>query len=168
MSQNLTGSAFGGNFILSRAGGATANISGITGAASTYTVQNVTYSNQGLLFYKATAAGAATPTTDANTGVAFKAQAINTVCAYLWGLNQAGAVGVVQGLIVAWTNTAAGSTPVPMPEFTDAYTPVAYTIVENGASGSAFTFGTSLWNQSGATATTADLFSLPASAVMSP
>ena len=132
MSYNLTNAAQGGNFSLSRAGGATANISALA-AATTYTVQNVTYSVQGKLFFKATAVGAASPTLDANTGVAFVALIANKACAYMWALNAAGTVQIAQGPIVAYTDTSANSTRTPLPSLPDTSTPLGYIVVKAGA-----------------------------------
>ena len=129
---NLTGAAAGGNFSLSRAGGATANISAL-GAATTYTIQNLTYSVQGKLFFKATASGAATPTTDVNTGVAFKALTANNACAYLFAINAAGTVQLAQGQIVPYTDTSANSTRTPLPSLPDTSAPIGYIVVKAGA-----------------------------------
>lgn len=129
---NLTNAAMGGNLTLSRAGGATANISALA-AATTYTIQNVTYSVQGKMFFKATAAGAATPTTDVNTTVAFLGLAANKACAYMWALNAAGTVQLAQGPIVAYTDTSANSTRTPLPSLPDTSTPLGYIVVKAGA-----------------------------------
>jgi hypothetical protein len=140
MSYNLTGAAQGGNLVLSRAGGATANISAV--GTTVYTIQNVTYSIAGKLFFKATASGATLPNTDVTTGVAHKVQAANTVAAYALCLNAAGTVSIVQGQIVPWTDTSANSTAVPVPSVPDTLAVVSVIVVKNGATGSAFTFGT--------------------------
>lgn len=177
MSLNLTGGAQGGNVVLSRAGGATANLSGITGAASTYTIQNVTYTNSGKLYFKATASGAATPTTDANTGNAFKALAVQQACVFVWALDASGNVKVIQGPlpvqagtvgingVLAAQNVDASGNIITAPQFPsipDTLTPFAYTIAINGATGSNWTFGTSLWNATGITVNTDDVYQLPA------
>lgn len=169
MSLNLTNAAQGGNFTLSRAGGATANISGL-GAATTYTIQNITYSNQGKLFFKATAAGAAGPVLDGNTGLAFLSLLPNKACAYVWALTQAGVVQLVQGPIVPYTDTVGGgsnvpnSTRCPFPGLADGSTVLAYVVVKAGSTAvGAWLPGTNNWT--GVTGITADaavdLFSPP-------
>lgn len=186
MSYNLTGAVQGGNFTLSRAGGATANITGLSGAASTYTIQNVTFSNQGKIYFKATAAGAATPTTNASSisatqanaasGAAFVAQVAQqalagstvalagSACAYVFGLDPAGNVRVSQGPIVNYTDTSANSTRCPLPSLPDWMTPVAYAVIKLvSATPATWLFGTGLWNAAGVTIDTpVDVAALPA------
>jgi len=175
MSTNLTSAAFGGNLVLSRAGGATANVSGITGAATTYTIQNVTFALQGKLYYKATASGAATPTTDVLTGVAFKSLAKNQGDVFVWTLDASGNVGVAQGPLPVQAGTTGAVTNVDdsgnwtanpqFPAIPDTLTPIAYTVVRLTSSyaGTGFLFGGANWNTTGVNATTVDLFDLPAS-----
>lgn len=185
MSYNLTGAAQGGSFVLSRAGGATANISGLSGAAATYTIQNVTYSNAGKLFYKATATGATTPTTNAasstataasaSSGAAFVTQVAQqapagsttvftgSACVYVWGLDPSGNVRVAQGQLVNYTDTSANSTRVPFPVVPDWFTPVAYVVIKLvSATAATWLFGTGLWNATGVTIDTpVDVVALP-------
>lgn len=129
---NLTNAAAGGNLSLSRAGGAVANISAL-GAATTYTIQNVTYSVQGKLFFKATATGAATPVADVNTTFAFVGLPANKACTYMWAVNAAGVVQLAQGQIVPYTDTSANSTRTPLPSLPDTSTPLGYIVVKAGA-----------------------------------
>jgi hypothetical protein len=184
MSYNLNGAIQGGSVVLSRAGGTTANISAVTGAATTYTIQNVTYSNQGKLYYKATATGAVTPTTNAasssavaanaSSGAAFIAMVTlqpvagstvtftGSACTFVWGLDPSGNVRVAQGRIVNYIDTTTGSTVAPLPTLPDWFTPVAYTVAQLTLStASTWLFGTSNWNQTGLTLTTVDLIALP-------
>ena len=174
MSYNLTGAAQGGNLTLSRAGGATANISGLSGAASTFTIQNVTYTNQGKFFFKATAAGATTPVNNAAsasavaavaaTGAAFVPMVTQqapsgsttvftgSACAFVWGLDALGNVRVAQGPLINYTDTSALSTRCPLPTLPDWFTPVSYVVIKFvSATASVWTFGTSLWNATGIT-----------------
>ena len=174
MTMNATGGLVGGNVVLSRAGGATANISGITGGATTYTIQNVTYALNAKLYYKATASGATTPTTDVVTGVAFKPVLRNQGCMFVWTLDASGTVGVAQGQLPVSPTTTGTQTNVDdsgnytayLPQFPaipDTLTPIAYTVVKltSSASVNGFLFGTGNWNATGVTATTVDLFDLP-------
>jgi hypothetical protein len=164
------------NGVFSRAGSATANLSGVTGAAKTYTTQNMTFSNNSKLYYVASAAGATTPTTDAVTGKAFKALSIQQGCIYVWTLTAAGVVGLVQGPIpVNLPSGAIGTNmdlngnftaPPQFPELPDTLTPFAYIVVSVGTTyaGTGFIPGSSdNWNATGITTTEQDLsYGLPA------
>jgi hypothetical protein len=152
MSYNLEeSSSLTGVFATATAGAA---LTGLSGAATTYSSSAFGYALNGDAFAKALVSGGATPTTDSNTGVAFKAQAINTACAYVWAVNAAGTVLLYQGPIVSWTDTTASSTPCPLPAIPGNVTSFAAHTVQNGATGSSFTIGTSNWNQTGITAPT--------------
>ena len=174
MSYNLTGSAQGGSFSLSRAGGATANISGLSGAASTYTIQNVTYSNQGKLYFKATAAAVASPVNDAASAAALAAIAATgaayrllvaqqapagkttvftgSACAFMFGLDALGNTRVAQGEVINYTDTSANSTRCPLPTVPDWFTPVSYVVIKLvSATATSWQFGTGLWNATGVT-----------------
>ena len=138
MSLNLTSGAQGGNFVFSRLGAATANISGL-GAAATYTLQAMNYSNQGKMFYKAAPGAVANPTSDGVTGNAFVGLLANKACAFIFGINAAGTVSLVQGPVVPYTDTMnggtnlPGSTRCPLPGLPDSITPVAYVVVKAGS-----------------------------------
>jgi hypothetical protein len=149
MSYNLTGAAQGGNSVFVSAG-----LTGLSGAATTYSTgaTSIQYSVNGKMpTAKAQVSGGASPTTDANSGVAFPAMAINKAAVFVWGLNAAGTVLVAQGPVVAWTDTTASSTVCPFPSIPDTMTPFAYHTIQNGAAGSAWTFGASNWNATGIT-----------------
>jgi hypothetical protein len=174
MSYDLTGAAQGGNFVMSRAGGATANLSAVNGGAKTYTTQAMTYAVGGKLFFVAGAIGAVTPTTDGNTLLAFKPLAKNQGCAYLWGVNAAGVVSLYQGPMPVQPGSVATVTNVddngnytvipPLPTVPDTITPIAYMFVrlQSTYAGTGFVPGISdNWNATGVVTTTADVFSLP-------
>ena len=164
------------NGVFSRAGGATANLSAVTGAAKTYTTQNITFANNSKMYYVAGAAGATTPTTDAVTGKAFKPLSIGQGCIYVWTLTNAGVVGLVQGPVpVSLPSGAIGTNldssgnftaPPQFPSLPDTLTPFAYQVVAVGATyvGTGFIPGSSdNWNATGLTVTAQDLsFGLPA------
>lgn len=152
MSYNLEeGSSLTAVLAVATAGAA---LTGLSGAATTYSSSLFGYALNGDAFAKALVSGGATPTLDGNTGVAFKAQAINTACAYVWAVNAAGTVSLYQGPIVSWTDTSASSTPCPLPAIPGSVAPFAAHTVQNGAAGSAFTIGTSNWNATGISAIT--------------
>src|SRR5437899_1003451 len=79
-----------------------AALTGISGAATTYSTSAVPVSHRGKTKTFAAVSGGATPTTDANTGVAFVPQTASTGCIYLWLIkNDGSTVAVAQGTIVA-------------------------------------------------------------------
>jgi hypothetical protein len=102
---------------------------------------------------------AASPTLDANTGLAFNALQPNQTCALVFGQTQAGALALVQGPIIA---TAVGVTTtvgalINDPQFPDLpnnFVPLAYTIVRTAPSAAAWIPGTGSWTASGVSATT--------------
>jgi len=99
----------------------------------------------------------ATPTTDATTGAAFVALAASEACSLVFGVTAAGAIGVVQGPVVAMD--ADTDEPLYYPPFgdvdLDAICPIGYIIAKNGSTGSAWTFGTTNWTVTGMVAETA-------------
>lgn len=169
MSYNITGALSGGNAVLSRAGGATANLAAST---TTFTTQNLTFANQGKLYYKAGAAQT-NPTTDYNTGAAFKAQAAGQACAYVFGVTSGGTFVCMQGplpvqagTVGTVTNVDAAGNVVTAPQFPsvpDAVTPIAYAIAVNATTGSAWTVFSTSVSATGMTFNLADVFTMPAS-----
>jgi len=106
----------------------------------------------------------ATPTTDFLTGAAFPALAVNQGCAIVLGTTIAGGTTVkaVQGGIQDLDSTSGefviapsfGSIPKEM-------CPFAYIIIQNGSTGSAWTFGTTSFGATGITDTFVDVAVLP-------
>jgi len=108
----------------------------------------------------------ASPTTDVNTGAAFVALNDNEICAFVWGVNAAGAVKVAQGPIVSTApgvTTTPGDVPVApqFPSLPDDFCPCAYTLIQTAPSASAWTFGSSSWAATGVTDTWADIAVIP-------
>jgi hypothetical protein len=153
----------GGNFCLSKAG-----ITGLSGAATTFTTANaVVYSIAGKAFSKTAVAGGATPTVDGVTGNPITLTA-GKGTGVLWCLDAAGAVKAVQGSVE--TLDASGNFQFAAPSFPslpDTLTAFAYSIHKAGRADSAaplvgtFTFGSSNWNTTGMTHSAADLIALP-------
>jgi len=160
MSYNLNNAIQGGSITLT-----TAALTGLSGAAATYSTGStaMSFMVDGKFLSKAQVSGGTTPTADGVTGAAFKVQAINTVCAYLWSVDASGNHHVTQGPIVPYTDTSAGSTDVPLPGLPGNDAPFAYSVIKNDSTGSSFTFGTSNWNQTGITVDTpVNLCNIPA------
>lgn len=176
MSTNLTGAIFGGSIVLSRAGSATANVSGVTGAAITFASQNMTYAINGKLFYNTSGTiGTTTPTTDGNTGKAFNAVQKNQGCTFVWCLNAAGAISVVQGPLpispgtvgtVVNVDDSGNYTAAPQfPGIPDTLCAIAYSVVRLTSAyvGTGFLFGSANWNTTGVVVSTQDVVTLPPS-----
>lgn len=102
----------------------------------------------------------ASPTLDANTGLAFVPVPINSTCALVWGITNAGAIQLMQGDIIPTflgvTTTVGAFRDLPQfPIFPDNVAPIAYMIVRTAPSAAAWTPGTSSWTASGVTVSTA-------------
>ena len=137
-----------------------ANAGFVAGTTSTYTTTVTTaFSINGKF---GTTLGAqtntASPTLDANTGVAFTPILANNCACLVWGTNLAGTIAVCQGPSVA---TAAGVTTTvgafiaapQFPSLPEDFCPMAYQIVRVSPTGSSFTTGVTNWTASGITCT---------------
>ena len=143
--------------------GLTINISNagfVAGTTSTYTTTATTVFAINGKFGTTLAAqpNTASPTLDANTGVAFTAITSNNCACLVWGTNLAGTIAVCQGPSVA---TAAGVTTtvgafIAAPQFPalpEDFCPMAYQIVRVSPTGATFTMGSTSWAASGITCT---------------
>lgn len=111
------------------------------GTTTTYSTTGVTnYCIKGKAYTKAAVTNGATPTIDAYSGKAFKAIPAGSRSVFVYGFNAAGNVIVQQGSIET------GAAP-QFPILIDDMSPIGYQIVNVGATGAAWTFGTS--NNSG-------------------
>lgn len=103
---------------------------------------------------------ATTPTTDANTGLAFPAILPNYAAAVVFGVNAAGTLKAVQGAVTPTetgvTTTVGAFILAPQfPTIPDDFCPIAYTIVRVAPSGTTgFTLGTTSWAASSMSCTT--------------
>ena len=105
---------------------------------------------------------AASPTTDAVTGVAFVPLTANQATVLVWGLSTSGGAGLIQlmqGSIVPTetgvTTTAGAFINAPQfPVIPDNIVPLAYCLVRTSPTGSSFTAGTTSWTASGITTST--------------
>jgi hypothetical protein len=121
-------------------------------AAGTTTTISTTgtthYLINGKAYTKAAITNGATPTTDVNTGEAFTAIQPSEGGVFVVGLNANGDVKVAQGEITDLTPEADGANTsfVSAPDFPalpEDFCPVGYILTKVGASGSAWTFGSS-------------------------
>ena len=124
------------------------------GTTTTFSTTGATlYSINGRAYSTAAGTNAATPTTDAVTGAAFNAVGASQGCvfvvAYDGDSTAANAINVIQSTIVdldAATDGANAQFVEGMPDFPyipDTLTPIGYIVTRVGASGTAWTFGSS-------------------------
>lgn len=104
--------------------------------------------------------GGTTPVLDATTGEAFPPLSDNQATVIVWGQNAAGTIQASQGGIedteVGITVTAGAFKRAPaFPSLPDDFMVLAYQLIRTAPSASAFTFGTSNWNATGITVSTA-------------
>lgn len=131
--------------------GATAGaaLTGLSGAATTYSSSVFNFALNGDAFTKAVVSGGTTPTTDGNTGAAMTLVA-NQARAFVWAVESGGTVRVYAGPVVSWTDTTANSTVCPLPAIPGTVAPFAAHTVQAGSTTSGtWTFGSSNWNATG-------------------
>ncbi len=104
------------------------------------------YAIRGKGYSKAAVTNAATPTVDYNTGKAFVPVPVGGSSVFVISLDAAGTIRAQQGSV-----DPAGGIP-QFPVIPDNTAPIGYVVVNVGATGAAWTFGTS--NLSGATGVT--------------
>lgn len=158
---NLTGAAVGGNAVF-----ITPALTGLSGGATTYSSSAFGFAVKGILYAKALVSGGATPTTDGVTAAAFVTQLPSKACCYVWAINLSGTVQVIQGPVVAYTDSTANSTRCPFPFIPDTSTPFAYSVIKTASNTAAagWILGTSNWNATGVTVdTVVNVHHLPAS-----
>ena len=138
-----------------------------TGAETVFdTTVSIHYSIGGKMYIKTAITDGVTPTTDHNTGVAFKTLTGTTTsgkaCVFVWGLNAGGDVKVCQGPVV--DTDASGNIEDPglfFPAVKDDIAPFAYMVAKHAGTASTITFGSSNWNATGFTNTIVNVAQLP-------
>lgn len=133
----------------------------VAGTTSTFTstVTTAGIINGKFVTTLAAQTNAASPTTDAATGLAFLPLAPNQTCALVFGQNAAGTLKLCQGPIVATltgvTTTVGALKEVPQfPMPPEDFLPLAYTVVRTAPSAAAWIPGTGSWTASGVSAST--------------
>lgn len=171
----MDGQFLGNNHVLGKAG-----LTGLSGAATTFSSSAITLVIRGKEYTLGAQSGAATPTTDVNTGAAFvKLVGGNSVantpgqgCVFVFMANSAGTIGVAQGTVSpgynqGWPLDMQGNfcEPFGAPQFPPipaGYVPFAYAVIKAGATaGLSWIFGTNNWNATGITIAVQDLEVLP-------
>jgi hypothetical protein len=138
-----------------------ANAAAVAGTGSSFTS---TVTTNGIINGKfvttlAAQTNAASPTTDAGTGLAFNPLLPNQTCALVFGQNAAGALRLIQGGIIP-CGIGVTTTPgalINEPQFPtppNDFLPLAYTIVRTAPSAVPWTPGTGAWAASGVVAST--------------
>ena len=126
------------------------------------TTQVIEVTIDGVFRRKTAITDGATPTTDGVSGATFTALAADQTCWFIWCLDAALAVKVVQGEI----KDVDGDEDVPLeyPGFPDiplTLAPFAIQRVQTAGTSSAWTFGASNWNATGVTDLILNVASLP-------
>src|SRR4030067_3447270 len=112
------------------------------GTTTTTTTANASlFCIGGKAYSAAAASNAATPTTDAVTGAAFTAIALNKAGVFAVCLNTSGALQIVQGGIVDYTDAGADATAPPPPAIPHPLTLIGYEFVKVISTGSAWAMG---------------------------
>lgn len=148
MSLSLEG-AHGLNFVLGQGATAGAALTGLSGAATTFSTSVINYAINGVAYTNAANAGAATPTTDGNAGTAMTLTA-SKAAAFVWGVDSSGAEKVYKGPTVDFDGSTGIACPFP-------YVPATVAVfachIIKGAStvSGTWTFGSSNWNATGIT-----------------
>lgn len=132
----------------------------VKGTTSTYTT---TVTSAGMINGKyvttlAAQTNTATPTTDAVTGLAFPALAVNKATVIVMGQNAAGAIQMAQGSIVSTqvgvTTTAGDFISAPQfPALPDDFMVFGYALVRTAPSAASWIAGTGAWAATGVTTT---------------
>lgn len=149
-----------------RSGNICVSKTGLTaGTTTTYTTgATCVFSVKGTMYSKSAVTNGATPTTDANTGVAFVPLTAGKSCLFLFGFTAGGTVKVAQGPVVNTDDVTNKLAALQFPVFGDDVCAFGYLKAQAGStlSGS-WTFGSSnLSGVTGMTYTFADLLAIPA------
>lgn len=135
------------------------------GTTTTTTTTNALvmyYGIKGKMYTFTGASNGATPTTDALTGTAFLPIAVNKASVFVWCLDTAGALKVVQGQIVDYSDAGVFDKAPQFPAIPDTLCPIGYELVKVISTGSAWTMGVSNQAaQTGITKVFQDCFTLP-------
>ena len=115
------------------------------GTTTTLTTANTSnYAIRGKAYTAAGASNAATPTTDAVTGAAFLPIAVNKAGVFVICLDTSGALKVVQGSIVDYSDAGVFAVAPQFPGIpSDTLCPIGYELVKVISTGSTWTFGVS-------------------------
>lgn len=126
-----------------------ANLTGLSGAATTFTTSAFPYSLRGKAYNNGAVAGGATPTTDFLTGLPITLVA-GQGRAVLWCVDAAGNERAIAGPVVALDANGAFIDPPQLPQIPDTLCPFAYSLHRaDPTTVGTWTFGVSNWNATG-------------------
>lgn len=147
MAYNLEqGSALTAVFAIGATAGAA--LTGLSGAATTFSTSAFNYAIDGNAFHNAAVTGGATPTTDAATGQAITLRA-GQARAIVWVVNAAGTELVLAGPVQPWAGTG-DSVALPLPVIPPGHAPFAvHALGGLSTLSGTFTFGVGNWNVTG-------------------
>lgn len=142
----------------------TAGLTGISGAATTYSTSATTlqYAIGGVCKTKAQVSGGTTPTTDVDTAAAITLTA-NQARVVVFMLDTDGTVFLQAGSVVSMDASGNLLTAAPFPSIDlDTYCPIAHVLMKGGSTLSGtFTVGSSNWNTTGMSYTVTNISTLP-------
>lgn len=134
-------------FAVASAGAA---LTGLSGTATTYSSSAFGYAINGVCYANGANSGAATPTTDGNTGAAITLTANKARC-IVWAVDSGGTEKVYAGPIVDYTGAPSGVV-CPLPDIPGTVAPFAMHVLKGGSTLSGtWTFGSSNWDATGLT-----------------
>jgi hypothetical protein len=137
------------------AAGTTTTTTTSNGTTFVYCIKGKTYNATG-------ASNGATPTTDAVTGAAFTAIALNKAGVFAWCYDTSGNLKVVQGQTVNYSDAGVFEVAPQFPGIPDTLCPIGYELVKVISTGSAWTMGVSNQaSQTGITKVFVDCSTLP-------
>lgn len=147
MAYNLEqGSSLTAVFALGATAGAA--LTGLSGAATTFSTSAFNYAIAGQAYTNAAVAGGASPTTDAASGAAVTLRA-GQARAIVWVVDAAGAEKIVAGPVVAYAGTG-DIQACPLPVIPAGHAPfAAHTLLGGSTLSGTWTFGSSNWNATG-------------------
>lgn len=133
-----------------------------SGANVNYATTNaVVFSVKGRAYSKAAITATAVPTTDPLTGKPFVPLTANTQSRFVFALDAAGVVAVIQSTVEAMTDKGATIRKPNFPPVPDTHTAIGYVDVVAGPTAGTWTFGVNNWNATGITATAVSVVTLP-------
>lgn len=106
----------------------------VAGTTTTFsTVGTTVYGIRGRAYSVAAATNGATPTLDANSGVAFLPVSANQGSVFIFGYNAAGATKVAQGQVQALDSAGLFINSPQFPVLPDDFCPIGYVVIKAGS-----------------------------------
>ena len=140
-------------------------LTGLSGVTTTHSYTAFAVVINGIYASIPANAGVATPTLDANTGLASVPLQAGKGAIYMWLVKADSTDGIVQSAIkdLDVANNFIWDSPIlpPVPSPAAEWVPYAYIVVKNSSAGSAWSIGVNTWNATGITIVTKNFITLP-------